>query len=91
MFNFKNFSWSTPISTLILAGAAGWLAVSGTLPAMKSRDAAQKKNVELRRRKDAIAAGIIAYKSEALALRTDYQYNRRIYRTITRGGPEPGD
>lgn len=91
MLNFKNFSWATPLSTVILAAAAGWLAITGTIPAMKARAAAHHKNVELVQKKAFIEANIAAYKAEADALRTDYQYNRRVYRTITRGAPEPGD
>lgn len=87
----NNFSWGTPVSTVILASAAAWLAISGTIPAMKSRAAANRKNLELRERKATVEADIAAYKSEAEALKSDYQYNRRIYRRMTRGAPEPGD
>jgi cell division protein FtsB len=84
-------SWSGSISIFILSGAAAWLATTGTLPALRARAAAERKNVVLQARRAELQDEIHQLKAEADALRSDFQYNRRLERLMFRGAPERGD
>lgn len=84
-------NWVAPLSSVVLAAAAGWIAVTATIPSVRARAAAEGKRAELLGRKGAIQREIAALRAESEALHSDYQYNRRLQRWLFRGGPEPGD
>jgi len=87
----SKFTWTSSLSILLLSGAAGWLAVTGTFPAMRARAAAEAKNAALREKKAGLEYEIQQLKAEAEILRTDFQYNRRLERLMFRGAPDSGD
>ncbi|MFN0207924.1 MAG: hypothetical protein ACKVS6_16575 [Planctomycetota bacterium] len=87
----SKFTWTSSLSIFIISGTAGWLAVSGTLPAMRARAAAEAKNTVLLEKKAGLEYEIQQLKAEAQILRTDFQYNRRLERLMFRGAPDSGD
>lgn len=84
-------TWSSSLSILIVSATAGWLAVSGTFPAMRARAAAEAKNALLLEKKADIEYEIQQLKAEAETLQNDFQYNRRLERLMFRGAPDSGD
>lgn len=87
----SGFAWGASASILIIAGTAAWLTISGTVPAMKARAAAEAKNAQLKERKAALEEEITDLRSEITTLNSDFQYNRRMLRLMFRSAPEPGD
>lgn len=89
--NSTDYTWLTPLTAVALAGVMGWVLVRATIPALKERATAENKHAALLARKRQVEFEIVKLKAEAVALRDDYQYNRRVERWLFRGGPEPGD
>jgi len=83
--------WSLPIPTVILAALAALLVTMGTLPAASARRASYSRHEQLESRRLALQQEIAGLEAEAEALRSDYQYNRRLERLMFRSGPERGD
>jgi hypothetical protein len=87
----SDHTWLTPATAVVLAGAAAWILVGSTIPALHERASAENKCAALVSRKQQVHNEIAKLKAEAAALRGDYQYNRRVERWLFRGAPEPGD
>jgi lipase chaperone LimK len=84
-------SFLAPAAAVALAGAAAWIGVGASVPALRARAVSQEKHETLAVQKERLELEILRLRAEKKALQSDYQFNRRVERWLFRGAPEPGD
>ncbi len=76
---------------MALTGLAALLLWNGTLPALRAQNDTHARQALLAERRNALEQEVDLLEAELHALRTDFQYNRRLERRMFRTGPASGD